>query len=319
VAAGEAGHLFISPNFITNVVITNQSGVVTQSQSSLGVLWHAVTPPTTNDLQGVACLSNSLYVVTGAKGAIFTSVNGTNWTPRTSPTTRLLTSVTAWPGGLAAAGDDGVIVTSPNGVTWTRRTSNTTNWLYKVRYLNGSLIAVGQNGTILTSTNGTNWTKRTTGTTKWLTDATFIGDTWFITGYSGTVLTSTNLVNWSAPGTITRKNLYGCAASAGQLVMIGVEGAILRAQVTPDLNPVEFLAFAHLTATNAAVSQNLYLFGGRTDQRFVLERRTNLAETNWVAGAQFEIFDGSGTLYYVETLTGTNQPATEFYRATLLP
>ena len=319
VAAGDSGHLLISPSFITNIVITNQSGVVTQSQSSLGVIWYAVTPPTTNDLQGVACLSNGLYVVTGAKGTILTSVNGTNWTARTSPTSSLLTSATTWPGGVVATGDDGVIVTSPNGVNWTKRTSSTTNWLYKVRFLNGSLLAVGQNGTILTSTNGTNWTKRTTGTTKWLTDATFIGNTWFVTGYSGTVLSSTNLVNWSAPGTITKKNLYGCATAEGQLVAVGVEGAILRAQVTPDVTPVEFLAYAHVASTNAAVSQNVYLFGGRTDQRFVVERRADLSETNWVAGEQLEIIDGSGTLYYVEIVSGTNQPTTEFYRATLRP
>jgi hypothetical protein len=319
VAAGDSGHLLISPNIITDFVFTNQTGVVTQSQSSLGVLWYAVPRSTTNDLQGVAALSNNLYVVTGAKGTILTSVNGTNWTPRSSPTTSLLTSATAWPGGLVACGDDGVIVTSPNGVTWTKRTSNTTNWLYRVRYLNGYLVSVGQNGTILTSTNGTNWTKRTTGTSKWLTDATFIGDKWFATGYSGTVLASTNLTAWSAPGTITKKNLYGCASASGQLVAVGVEGAILRAQVIPDLTPVEFLAYSHVTTANPLVSQNVYLFGGKTDQRFALERRIHLAETNWTPGAQFEIFDGSGTLYYVETLTGTNQPSTEFYRATLIP
>lgn len=319
VAAGDSGHLVVSPNIITNVVVTNQSGVVTQSFSSLGVLWHALPPPTTNDLQGVAVLSNSLYVVTGAKGTILTSPDGTNWTRRTSPTTSLLTSVTAWPGGLAATGDDGVIITSPNGITWTKRTSNTTNWLYRVRYLNGSLIAVGQNGSILTSTNGTNWTKRTSGTTKWLTDVTFIADTWFVTGYSGTVLTSTNLTAWSAPGTITKKHLFGCAVAAGQLITVGVEGAILRAQVIPDLTPVEFLAFDHVTSTNLPASQNLYLFGGKPDQRFLLERRAQFDPTNWIPGAQLEIFDGSGTLFYVETLYGTNQPSTEFYRATLLP
>ena len=103
------------------------------------------------------------------------------------------------------------------------------------------------------------------------------------------------------------------------MVAVGVEGAILRAQVRPDLTPIEFLAYSHITTLNPALTQNVYLFGGKTDQRFGLERRAGLDKTNWVTSALLEIFDGSGTLYYVETVVGTNQPATEFYRATLLP
>ena len=74
-----------------------------------------------------------------------------------------------------------------------------------------------------------------------------------------------------------------------------------------------------ITTPDPAISQNVYLFGGKTDQQFALERRTDLNKTNWLTSAQLEIFDGSGTLYYVETVFGTNQPTTEFYRATLLP
>jgi hypothetical protein len=42
-------------------------------------------------------------------------------------------------------------------------------------------------------------------------------------------------------------------------------------------------------------------------------------ETNsWIIGPQLEFFDGSGTLFYLETITSSNPPPREFYRATLI-
>jgi hypothetical protein len=38
-----------------------------------------------------------------------------------------------------------------------------------------------------------------------------------------------------------------------------------------------------------------------------------------VSGPLLEIFDGDGTLYYIETIYGTNQPAAEYYRTSLIP
>jgi len=319
-AVGDTGTMLYSPNMPTNVVITNQSGTFTQTVSTLGVVWYSVpNRPTTNDLQGVAVLSNSLYVVTGARGLIFTSPNGTNWTARTSGNTNLLSSVTEWAGGLAASGDNGTLLTSADGIFWTKRASGTTNWLYRIRWLNKTLLAVGQNGTILTSTNGSNWTARTSGTANWLTDAAFVGDTWFAVGLSGTVLSSSNLVTWTSRGTITKKPLYAAATDSDQLVVVGVEGVILRSQVVPDATPISILDYSRVATNDPGPVYNIFLFGGKTDQRFTLDRATNVVATPWTTGQQLEIFDGSGTLYFLETLTGTNFPSLEFYRATLTP
>jgi len=320
-AVGDGGGMIFSPSNLTQVVVTNEGTVSTQLVSSLGVLWYPGTLPTTNAMQGVAVLSNNLFVITGDNGLVLTSPTGTNnWTTRTTPTTKLLTGVASWPGGLVATGDDGALITSPDGVTWTLRTTGTTNWLYRVRYLNGSLITVGQNGVLLTSTNGTNWIARSSGTTKWLNDAAFIQDTWFVIGTGGTVLTSSNLVNWASQGTITKKSLYAAATDSQQLVLSGVEGVILRSPVVTDLTPITVLSYARVTlSTNPPVVQNLYLFGGKADQRFTLDYQTNVSGGAWISNAALEIFDGAGTLYYVETVTGTNQNAQEFYRATLLP
>ncbi len=319
-AVGDGGSMIASPNILSNIVVTNATGgAVTQSVSSLGVLWYPVPGvPTTFDLQGVAALSNSVYVVSGAYGTILTSVDGTNWTVRTTPTTKFLSGLTEWPGGLVASGDDGAIITSADGARWTLRASGTTNWLYRVRYLNGILVAVGQNGTLLTSTNGSDWTSRNSGTAYWLNDVTFVDDTWFVVGTFGTVLTSTNLNDWENRGTLTKnKSLYGVATDSKQLATVGVEGVILRSQIIPDLTPVQILAYSRLAETNGTTFENLFLFGGKTDQQFTLDRAGDVEPRIWSVGPPFEIFDPSGVLYYVETVSGTNQPETEFYRATL--
>lgn len=317
-AVGDSGTIIYSPNIVTNIVFTNQSGVVvTQTVSTLGVTWYPAPSPTAEDLQAVGVLSNSLFVVGGGNGVLFTSLDGTNWTPRASGTTNLLTSITEWPGGLIAGGDNGTLVTTPDGLDWKKINLNTTNWLYRVRWLNQTLIAVGQKGTILTSADGVTWSNRTSGITAWLNDVAFVGDAWFAIGVNGTVLTSTNLVNWTSRGTLTKKALYGAATDSKQLVLVGVEGVILRSQVVPDLTPVTFLDYTRIATNNAAY--NIFLFGGKPDQRFTLNRTTNVVSSTWTSGTPLEIFDGSGTLYYLETITGTNIPPSEFYRTTLGP
>jgi len=324
VTVGNGGSLIISPNVVSNYWITNVIGtniIVTNIvSSSFGVVWHEMNSGTTNDLQGIA-VSTNLAVATGGNGTIITSPDGTNWTLRAAPTNRFLSSVTAWAGGWVTTGDDGAIMTSANGASWTLVPPPTTNWLYRVRYLGGKLISVGQNGAIYTSVNGVNWTKQTSGTTKWLNDVAWVDNTWFAVGNSGTVLASSNAVNWSSIGTLTRKNLYGAATDGRQFIAAGVEGAILRSQIIPDLTPITILSYDRLLNTNVlstTIAYNIYLFGGRADQQFTLDYGGGFeTNANWTTGAQLEFFDGSGTLFYLETLVSTNLPQREFYRATL--
>jgi hypothetical protein len=317
VAVGSGGNVLISPNTLTNIVVTNSTGTFTQTVSTIGVIWHQSNVPTTNDLQGIAALGTNLYVLTGAKGTLLTSPDGVFWTAQSSPTTKLLSSVTAWPDGFVATGDKGAIVTSPDGIIWTLRTSGTSNWLYRVRYLNGYLITVGQNGVLLTSTNGVNWVPRSTGTSNWLNDVAFIQDAYVIIGNSGTVLVSTNLANWNEQGTITKKALYGAATDAAQLVIVGVEGAILRSQVVSNPTPINILDYARVNV--AEVIHNIFLFGGVIGQRFTLDHCTNTISSEWMTGPLLEFLRGDGTLYYLETISGTNLPPQEYYRATLVP
>ena len=304
VAVGSGGTIIVSHDTLVDIVSTNLDGsLVTNQVSTLGIVWTAVQPPpTTNDLQGITA-SGSLLVASGAAGTILTSADGTSWEKRTTPAASFLSSVETSSSGLVAVGKQGTILTSPDALSWTKRMSNTTNWIYRVRRLADRWVAVGQNGTILTSSDGAAWTQQISGTTRWLNDVILIGSTYFAIGTQGTVLASSDAVNWSDIGTITGKSLYGAASSEGQLVTVGVEGVILRGQVTPVSTPVTFLRYPK----NAG--QNLFLFGGRPDQSFALDRSNDLR--NWLLGPTLEL-DSTGTLLYIDN--GINAPNVQFYR-----
>jgi len=310
VAVGSGGTVILSHDTLVPVVSTNSDGtLITNEVSTLGIIWEAVQPfPTANDLQGVTAFGEML-VVTGGDGTILTSADGNNWLKRPTPTTSFISSVDAGPGGLVAVGKNGMILTSPDAITWTLRVSNTTNWIYRVRRFAESWIAVGQNGTILTSTDGANWSARTSGASNWLNDIVFVGDSYFVIGNQGTVLTSLDGIQWTSRGTITGKSLYGATAHKGRLVVAGVEGVILRSQITPITSPVVFVKYPE----NA--TQNLFLFGGQPDQRFTLDRSTNLID--WLTGPVLEFRDGNTTLIHQDT--GTNALAWQFFRAKPFP
>lgn len=309
VAAGAGGALMISPAAYTNVVATNAAGaVITNRINLLGLEWRAVNAGVTNALQGVAA-DEARIVVVGDEGAVLTSPDGTNWAARTISERPLLTSVAAHPGGYVAVGRGGALFTSPDAVTWTPRASGTTNWLYRVRWLNGLLLAAGQGGTLLTSTNGADWTPRVTGTAAWLNDAAYADGAWFLVGNQGAALLSTNAVDWTDAGAITGKSLYAAATHEGQLVVAGIEGVILRAQLTPLLDPVEIAAFEHQVSTNFV--RDSLLFIGRPDQQFDLDRAAELPA--WEPESRLEITAPDGALVYI--LETTNPPApARFFR-----
>ena len=94
-------------------------------------------------------------------------------------------------------------------------------------------------------------------------------------------------------------------------------GAILRSQVVPNLTPITILDYARLVAPNMA--QNIFLFGGVVGQQFSLDRCPEPGSSNWITGPVLELLRGDGTLFYLETVYGTNIPPQEYYRATLVP
>jgi hypothetical protein len=330
VTAGNAGNVLISHAGLTNLTVTNYVGtnvVITNTLfDTLGLIWTNLPLFTSNTLQGVAAVSN-LYVLSGDWGSIFTSPDGSNWTPRTTPTTNLLSGVAPGPGNWIAVGKNGVLLRSgPDALSWGSVPLGTTNWLYRVRRVGGQFVVVGQNGALYTSADGTNWTARSSGTTRWLNDVTYVDGTWFVVGTQGLLLSSSNLVNWATLPVPSIKSLYGATTYEGQLVLTGIEGIILRNQIVPRTTPVNFLAYDYSVATNSPGTTNaivsayeLFLLGGQPDQFCEFQSSTNLGTAPWKTDASLELFDPSGTIYLLRTRDLTNTPPQEFYRTRLVP
>jgi hypothetical protein len=300
---------------VTNII--DDTLVVTQELvDTFGIVWTKLPSFTTNTLQGVTVSSN-LFVVSGEAGKIFTSLNGTNWLERTTPTVNFLSSVAIGATACVSVGANGTLLRAgANGATWTTVSLGTAYWLYRVRWIDNQFIVVGQNGLIYTSPDATTWTLRASGTTAWLTDATSVDGTWFVTGYQGTLLSSTNTVTWSAVPAPTIKSLYAATTQNGQLVVAGIEGVILRNQVVPYLSPINVLGYSRSTVSNADLSTSVYdlfLFGGRPDQCFNFLSTTNLTSNQWSTNTVLELFDSSGTIYFLRTRDLTTPPDAEFY------
>jgi hypothetical protein len=312
VAAGNEGSLAVSPQAFVPVVQTNTDGtLVTNLANTIGVVWNSLPAPTTNDLAAVGVYSNCYYL-TGSRGTLLASTNGTNWIHYHVPVTNDLSGITASSNQMVIVGDYGCIITSANGTNWTQRSSGTANGLFRAHWFNGIFIALGENGTLLRSTNAINWYADNTGTTNWLNDAIMVSNICYAVGNYGTVLASTNLVNWTNVPTITPLSLYGTATQNGQLVAVGLEGAILRSQIVPLTNAINFVAYSQVDG------ENVFLLSGIVDQECTLDSTTNLF-ANWTTGPLLDFLYGDGTLEVIEPLGNNNPTNQQFYRCTLAP
>ncbi len=309
VTVGTGGSILYSLNSYTNVVATNSMNeIVTNRTSLLGIIWNPVTLSlNTNDLQGIYA-DETQFIVTGAKGTILSSLDGSNWVQRISPVSTYLSSVTKFPGGYVAVGDAGTVITSENGVIWNSRTPGVTNWIYSVRYANSKLIAVGEGGLILTSSDAITWKRQNSGTTMWLNDAAYVNNNWYIAANSGFMLTSPDTVSWTMRSTATSRSLNALAVDTNQLIAGGADGMILRTNFAPATSPLNFGSYSR------NLSLSTFLFEGVTDQKFALEQKTRI-EDQWVVSVILEILDSSGTL-----LLQREEPsaASQFFRTRLL-
>jgi hypothetical protein len=158
--AGYTGWLVIGNQTINGIGQT----IIIRSTNN-GTIWDIVndgiTTVITSAYVNSITSSNSLVVIVGNAGQIFTSTDGAQTNvEQTSGTSNNLVDVTYGNGIFIAVGDIGTILTSTDGVTWNIRTSGTTNNLNSVAYnaTDSEFIVVGDNNTILTSSNGSTWT-----------------------------------------------------------------------------------------------------------------------------------------------------------------
>jgi hypothetical protein len=178
---------------------------------------------------------------------------------------------------------------------------------------------VGEDGTLLTSTNGTTWVPQTTGTSEFLTDVTWVGNVCLVSGQTGTVIASTNYTNWSALNPFTYRDLYGVCSDGIRAVLVGQDGTILRNLLVSNTTPLELLDYSRTLDGSQGHYEGLFLFGGMTDQRFVLEWTQDPVTGPWTEGPYLEVLNSSGTLTYLLFTPVPDAPLREYYRGRLLP
>ncbi len=177
-----------------------------------GATWSAGTPLGSNDLRGVAF--GTVLVAVGAKGAMFTSIDGITWAALNSGVSTDLNAAVRGNNYLAA-GAGGVILLSSDAITWTKPNTGTTNDLYALATNGtGGFVAAGANGTIIASNDGTTWTAANSGTSNPLYGVTYGNGRYVAVGANGTLLASTDALNWQAVASQTSLDLKGVTYGA---------------------------------------------------------------------------------------------------------
>lgn len=148
-----------------NIYGISQGNFIIQQQTVNGQ-WISQSSGTSNYLQCVDFINNSVGWAVGWNGTILKTTNGGNtWLSQSSGTTQKLYSVKfiseniGWVVGWAGT----ILKTTNGGSSWQSQSSGTNEWLNSVGFVdNNTGWAVGYNGTILRTTNGgVNWLKQT--------------------------------------------------------------------------------------------------------------------------------------------------------------
>ena len=198
-----------------------------------GAIWNDLTAFGSTDMRGIAF--GAVLVAAGAGGTMFSSADGTTWTPINFTVATDLNAAYYFGGIYLAAGAGGVVLSSADAVTWVAQTTGTSNTLFSLATNSSNLTAaVGAAGTIITSANGTSWTSVASGTTSNLYGVTFGGGRWVAVGAAGTLLTSTDGATWQAVASNTSADLRSVAfrtssSTAGAVIYaaVGANGTLV--------------------------------------------------------------------------------------------
>jgi photosystem II stability/assembly factor-like uncharacterized protein len=146
------------------VVVCGQAGSMSVSNDA-GLSWTSVTTPTTENLNSVAAIDKSLFIVVGDGGTIFKTYDqGMTWEDHTVGGAKFNRIFDGGKiqlyGKLWIAGDNGRIYTTNNyGISWSPQNSGVTENLHDIKFRNEDEgIVVGDNGVVrYTNNGGTTW------------------------------------------------------------------------------------------------------------------------------------------------------------------
>ena len=201
--------------------------LVSATPRPAGNVWNLGTSLIAGDLRGATF--GTVFVVVGADGAMFSTLDGVSWTPINFVVTRDLNAVFFGIGRYIAVGAGGVALLSTDAITWTAVSSGTLNNLNAGASNGGVYLAVGASGTFTTSADGQTWGVGNTGTSNDLYGLTVANGRWVAVGVNGVIVTSTDGAAWQAVASQTSSDLravtYG--ATAATFVAVGAGGTVV--------------------------------------------------------------------------------------------
>lgn len=234
--------------------------------------WTNRTSNTTETIYKVKVVNSRLVAVCGA-GVVLSSVdNGETWNKTLTSYTGAFRSVTYLNSLYIVVGGNGNVYTSADLLTWTATiiTGYTSTTLMDVTTDGTTAVIVGTNGAILTSTNGLTWRGRVGITSKSLSSVEYYKQTkkWIITGVS-IILTSDDTIVWSSsiiPSTAT-SNISSQSYNSGVYLFVMSDGYVLK---TFDLNYFEtYYTNSGYSLNGVSCSESKFIAG--TDDGKVME------------------------------------------------
>ncbi|MCC7376450.1 MAG: hypothetical protein IT581_17455 [Verrucomicrobiales bacterium] len=139
------------------------------------------------------------YMRTGQPTDLYSSSNLTQWTFHDAQVNENLMDVTFGLGLFVAVGQDGAITTSPDGAEWTPRKVDHTGFIWDLACDGQHLVAAAQWGRLLVSDNGIDWTRHDTGLPWHLTDVAYGNGTFIAVGWNGQIVQSDPVLTFPVP------------------------------------------------------------------------------------------------------------------------
>lgn len=191
--------------------------------------------------------TNGFLTATDASGNgyIYTTANGTTWTPLSQIGTQSLNDVQISGNNVYAVGDDGTFVLSADGgVTWfLKETGITDNLSYVHMFSNTSGLVYNSSGTVYQlASNGTQWNVVSSGSSllaglvsggNQLTDIYWNGNTAYATmnnssSGAGMIASSSDGINWTAASSYSAAATSVQYGSGGTSYAAGADGLLLE-------------------------------------------------------------------------------------------
>ena len=201
--------------------------LVSATPRPAGNAWNLRPALIASDLRGAAF--GATFVVVGAGGAMFWTLDGVTWTAIPYVVSSDLNAVFYGNGRYVAVGAGGVALTSVDATTWAAVSSGTPNNLYAGASNGVVYLAAGTSGTFTVSADGQTWEVRNAGTSSDLYGAVFGSGRWVAVGANGVIVTSTDTANWQAAASQTSSDLKAVtySATAATFVAVGAGGTVV--------------------------------------------------------------------------------------------